>query len=108
MGDRKLTNPRVTVLRDGVPDLELQTTNADLVLWDLTRGRQRPPWPGFQEAPMLWMTFISWAAARRTGAIEQSVTFERWRDEVLEVSAPDESTDAVDPFPDGEQGAADL
>jgi hypothetical protein len=96
MGDRKLSSPRVLVMRDGYDDLELQTTNADMILWDLTRPKQRPAWPAFNEAPMLWMTFIAWAAARRTGAIETGHTWETWREEVLEVS----------PIDDGEESAA--
>jgi len=104
MGDVKLSNPRVRVVRDGQPDLELQTTNADLVLWDLTRPKQRPVWPAFNEAPFLWLTFISWAAARRTGAIEPAVTFERWREQVLDVASVDDDSDTDDsglgsPFP---------
>jgi hypothetical protein len=103
MGDVKLSCPRVTVVRDGQPDLELQTTNADMVLWDLTRPRQRPAWPTFQDAPFLWLTFLAWAAARRMGAIEPGYTFERWRDEVLDVSSADEDGETPDelgaPFP---------
>ena len=84
MGDVKLSSPRVLIIRDGQPDLELQTNNADMIRWDLTRPKQRPPWPDFQAAPILWMTFLAWAAARRTGAIEDGYTWERWADEVLE------------------------
>lgn len=89
MGDVKLSSPRVLVVRDGHEPLEMQTTNADLVLWDLTRPKQRPTWPKFDEAPFLWLTFLSWAAARRTGAIEPGFTFEKWRGEVLDVTALD-------------------
>jgi hypothetical protein len=85
MGEVKLSSPRVRVIRDGLPDLEVQTTNADMVRWDLTRPKQRPPWPKFDEAPILWMTFLAWAAARRTGAIELGHTWEVWLEEVLEV-----------------------
>ena len=100
MGDVRLNNPRVRVVRDGHDPLELQTTNGDLVAWDLTRARQRPAWPSFQDAPFLWLTFIGWAAARRTGAIEMGHTFETWRDEVLEVSSvdDDEETEMGNPF----------
>lgn len=100
MGDIKLTSPRVRVVRDGQPDLELQTTNADLVLWDLTRPKQRPVWPKFDEAPMLWLTFLSWAAARRTGAIEPGFTFDRWREDVLDVGVEsDAGADPTEPGP---------
>lgn len=117
MGEQKLTNPRVVVIRDGLPDLELQTTNPDLVRWDLTRPKQRPPWPAFNDAPVLWMTFLAWAAARRTGAIESSVTWEIWAEEVLEVRPVEETvTSQVEaelsgmgaPFSDGEQSAPDM
>jgi hypothetical protein len=112
MGEVKLSCPRVVVIREGLPDLEVQTTNADMVRWDLTRPKQRPPWPAFNEAPMLWMTFLAWAAARRIGAIEQSVTWERWSAEVLEVrpvqDPDDEAAGTGAPFPQGQQGQADL
>jgi hypothetical protein len=112
MGDRKLTAPRVIVYRDGLPDLEVQTNNADMIRWDLTRPKQRPAWPTMQEAPILWMTFVAWAAAQRTGAIEPAYTWDKWAAEVLEVSnAEDPEADEAGmgaPFPTGEQGAADL
>jgi hypothetical protein len=112
VGEVKLTSPRVVIIREGMPDLELQTTNADMILWDLTRPKQRPPWPSFQDAPILWMTFLAWAAARRTGAIDTSLTWDTWRNDVLEVQPiTDDDADAAGqgaPFPDGEQGAADL
>lgn len=98
MGDVRLSSPRVVVVRDGQPDLEIQTTNPDLVAWDLTRAKQRPMWPKFDEAPFLWLTFLAWHGARRTGAIPVAMTFERWRDEVLDVSAvEDEEPDAGNP-----------
>src|SRR5262252_1036760 len=100
MGEVKLINPRIKIVREGQPELEVQTTNADLVLWDLTRPKQRPVWPTFQEAPFLWLTFLSWAAARRTGAIPTDHTFERWRDEVLDVTSVDDSAE-----PDSELGS---
>jgi hypothetical protein len=112
MGDRKLTSPRVVVLRLGHDDLELQTNNADMVRWDLTRPKQRPPWPTFQDAPILWLTFLAWAAARRTGAIEQSLTFETWCDDVQQVSTVDdpeaEEAGTGAAFPPGQQGTADM
>lgn len=112
MGDVKLSSPRVLVIREGYSDLEVQTTNADMVRWDLTRPKQRPPWPAFDQAPMLWMTFLAWSAARRTGAIDDAVKWETWLAEVLEVRPlddPDDETAGTGaPFPDGEQSAADM
>jgi hypothetical protein len=94
VGAIKLTSPLVRVLREGHDPLEIQTANPDLVLWDRTRVKHR--WPKFDDAPFLWLTFLSWAAARRTGAIEPSYTFERWESEVLEVSNAADDDDAED------------
>jgi len=110
MGDRKLTSPRVVVMRDGHEDLELQTTNADMIQWDFTRAKQKPPWPTFQDAPVLWMTFLAWCAAKRTGAIEPTYTWDMWRTAVLEVTPLTDDDDSEDgaPFSEGLPGPADL
>jgi hypothetical protein len=105
MGDIKLTAPRVKVIRgDGSdPAVEFQTTNADLVLWDRTRAKHK--WPTFQDAPFLWLTFLSWAAARRTGAIDPGYTYERWEAETLDVEAlTDDDSDALPTLPGHEPG----
>jgi hypothetical protein len=92
----------VRVRREDAEPFEVQTDNRDLILWDQTRIRHK--WPKFEDAPFLWLTFISWAAARRTGAIGADVKFETWRDEVVEVAAQtDEDDDAglpTEPGPD--------
>lgn len=97
MGDVKLSSPRVKVIRDGFDPLELQTTNADLVLWDRTRARHK--WPSFQDAAFLWLTFISWAAARRTGAISTDYSYEKWEGDVIDVNAVEDKDGDVDPTP---------
>lgn len=88
MGGPHLSSPRLTVIRDGQEPLTLQTNNMDLVLWDRTRVKHR--WPTMQDAPFLWFTFISWSAARRTGAIADEMTYERWEREALDISADDD------------------
>ena len=112
MGDRRLSSPLVVVIREGHEDLQLQTTNSDMIQWDLTRPKQRPPWPKFDEAPILWMTFLAFCAARRTGAIEETYKWDTWRNEVLEVQ-PINDDDAEEagtgePFPEGLPGPPDL
>lgn len=105
MGDVRLTSPRVRVVREGFDDLDVQTANPDLVLWDMTRTKHR--WPKFDDAPFLWLTFISWAGARRLGAIPGDYTFERWRDEVLDVadlSSEDADDDGTPTLPGPEPG----
>jgi hypothetical protein len=101
MGDIKLSSPRVKVIRDGIDPVEFQTTNADLVLWDRTRAKHK--WPTFQDAPFLWLTFLSWAAARRTGAIDPAFTYEKWEAETLDVEAlTDEPVDPTNPGPESD------
>jgi hypothetical protein len=98
MGEMRLSSPRIIVRRDGYDDLEIQTTNADLVLWDRTRAKHK--WPKFDEAPFLWLTFLSWAAARRTGAIPSDLAYEKWEAETLDVEAlADEDDETGDPIP---------
>lgn len=96
MGDVKLTTPRVIVKREHHDDVELQTTNADLVLWDKTRFKHK--WPTVQDAPFLWLTFIAWAAGRRTGALPPDLKYEQFEAETLEVET------VGDDEPDDEPG----
>lgn len=109
MGTPKLSTPRITVIREGFEPFEIQTDNRDLVRFDKTRPRQRPPWPDAQEAPILWMTFISWSAALRQGAIPPDLKFEAWEEQVLSLSPldDDESEDGA-AFPEGEPSPVDL
>lgn len=88
MGDVRLRSPRVTVIRDGHDDLEVQTDNRDMILWEKTRARHK--WPKFDEAPMMWLTFLAWSAARRSGAIDTGYTWERWEAETLEARTVDD------------------
>jgi hypothetical protein len=85
----RLTSPRVAVqFFNGREPMEVQTANPDLVLWDMTRGRHK--WPKFDEAPFLWLTFIAWAAAKRTGAVD--LTWEGWQAEVADAEALEAGT----------------
>lgn len=94
MGDQKISSPLVVVLREGHEPLMVQTNNRDLVLWDRTRIKHK--WPRLDEAPNLWLTFISWAAARRTGAIPEDVRYEQWERDVIDVSKPDDADEDDD------------
>jgi hypothetical protein len=91
MGDQRLTSPRVVVIRDGHEPLEVQTDNRDMILWETTRVKHR--WPKFDEAPIMWLTFIAWGAARRTGAIDMAYKWETWRDETLQARTVDNDDD---------------
>lgn len=88
----KLSSPLVRVTRADGTELQVQTANPDLVLWDMTRTKHR--WPKFDEAPFLWLTFIAWAAARRTAAIPADLTWDQWRADVLDVADASDSDEA--------------
>lgn len=90
---QRLTSPRLRVIREGQEEIEVQTDNRDMLLYERTRVRHK--WPKFDEAPFQWMTFIGWSAARRTGEIETSLTYEAWEAEVLGIETVTE---------DGENG----
>jgi hypothetical protein len=82
---------------------DIQTANPDLVLWDRTSVRHK--WPTFQQANFLWLTFIAWAAARRTGAIPTDLKYEDWERTALQVevvNADDDDDDGrpTEPGPD--------
>lgn len=103
----KITAPRLRVSRSG-ETFEVQTMNADLVNWDRTRAKHR--WPKTEEAPFLWLTFISWSAARRTHVIPENVTYEAWEATTEDITAidadgnalaGDETGEPVDPTPSG-------
>ena len=86
MPETRLTSPLVGVqFFNGRESLEIQTANPDLVLWDMTRVRHK--WPKFDEAPFLWLTFIAWAAAKRTEAIPADMTWDAWKAEVADAEA---------------------
>lgn len=90
--DIRLTTPRLRIIRasDETP-FEVQTTNADLVLWDRTRGKHR--WPKIDDAPFLWLTFLGWAAARRSRVIPADLTYEAFEADALQIEALDDDDD---------------
>lgn len=107
MGDVRLSSPRVQVVRDGHEPLEVQTDNRDMVRWEMTRAKQRPPWPKFDEAPIKWLTFLSWSAATRAGLTEDG--YEKWESVTLGVKSldSDDMTGDEDGRPFAEEAAPD-
>jgi len=106
----QLSAPRVVVLletagTDELTEYTVQTDNRDAIQWDVTRPRRS--WPAFNEAPMLYMTFLAWHAMQRTGATKQ--TLDEFMKDAVEVKVvtvdgktvtPAEATEAdvlVDP-----------
>jgi hypothetical protein len=99
VADVQLTSPRLRVVLGDDSVVEVQCTNADLVRFDMTRARQK--WPAATDAPMLWQTFIAWAALRRTRGIPETATYEAFSESTLDIQnltdESDGSPDAVDP-----------
>jgi hypothetical protein len=97
---------RVTLM-DGT-QLVAHILNTDLLRWDKTAAKHS--WPKYDVTPMTFATFLSWAALRRTGAIDPDVTWEKFSEEqCADVTAIDaegnplredaEDTDTVNPTP---------
>lgn len=99
--DHRLTVPRIAVTLDDGSEFTVQALNPDLLRWD--RMASRNGWPNAQSAPFLWLTFLAWSAAKRTGAIPDAMTWETFGDErCIEVRAITDEVgdlDGVDPTP---------
>lgn len=97
--EMRMTQPRLRVLLDDGSTVQAQTNNADLIRWDMTRAKHK--WPGVSDAPFLWLTFIAWAALRRTKAIDPGMTWEAFSESAVQVEDlteyDAEGVDAVDP-----------
>jgi hypothetical protein len=96
----QLSSPRLRVVLGDDRVVQVQAINADLVRFDMVKARHKE-WPTAEEGPLLWVTFVAWAALRRTAVIPESVTWDDfWQSaqdvENLTDDSPDGS-DAVDP-----------
>lgn len=80
MDTPRLSSPRLIVSMSDGAEIEVQTLNADLIRYDLTRGKHG--WPDGTKAPFLWLTFIAWAAMRREHMLTEDVTWERFSGEL--------------------------
>lgn len=86
-------------------ELDVQTDNRDLVMWDVVRTRKG--WPVTSDAPMLWITFLAWHALHREhGPVpDKFEDFQRVCVQVeslnadAEVVSGDEADEAADVFP---------
>lgn len=92
-----LTIPRLLVFPiDGEP-FEVQALNPDMINFEETAARHgwKANTPG--NAPFKWLTFLAWSAARRTGAIDQSVSWESFRDNTAQVTDVTHAGDQAGP-----------
>lgn len=92
--------PQVLVYLEDAPDTPLgggpiQTDNRDAVRWD--RGRAQKGWPAGTDAPLLWLTFLAWAAAQRLGLFSGPYdAFEAQAVHVMAATGPDAITTPVE------------
>ena len=95
MADRpiKLATPRLRVVlnEDDLTAIEVQTINADMVLAERTARKHK--WGSMSDSPITTLTFLAWAALRRRGLIEQSVTFEAFEASTASIEDADADDD---------------
>ncbi|ASR83519.1 hypothetical protein SEA_LAILA_13 [Arthrobacter phage Laila] len=94
----QLSAPKVIVMleasgTDELTEYTVQTDNRDAIQWDVTRPRRS--WPAFNEAPMLYMTFLAWHAMHRTGATKLSL--DEFMKDAVEVKVLSAAGKAIDP-----------
>ena len=75
----------VRVVMDDGAEWEVQTRNPDLLQWDWTSTRHR--WGKAEQMPMVWLTFIGWAASKREGLT--TLTWDEFQKQALEVATVD-------------------
>lgn len=97
MSDVRLTTPRLTVYPPEGEPYTVQVINQDMVAYETTAYRHK--WPPMEKAPISWLSFLAWHAARRTGRIDGAKGYDTFRDEVLSVAAEDDEGDADDVDP---------
>jgi hypothetical protein len=68
MPNRAQLNLRIYM--DGRPPFDVTTRLADHNHWDMTRARHK--WPTVQDAPVTWLAFMAWSAARRSGDLDMT------------------------------------
>jgi hypothetical protein len=71
------------------------TVYADGVAYEMTAAKHN--WPAAHNASMHALGFACWHALRRAGEIEKTVTYENFRDNVLQVRPIREDGDPVRP-----------
>lgn len=83
----------VTVTLDNGTRVTEEIRNPDRVRWDMTAARQG--WPSFSDAAFLGMTFLSFAALKRTG--QYTGTWEEFRDtDCADIEMTDAEGNALD------------
>lgn len=91
----------VTVTLSGDREVSAEIRNPDRVRWDMTAAKHG--WPSFQDSPFLGMTFLAWAALKRTG--EYVGTWEQFRDDdCMDIEILDENGNPAGESDEGKDG----
>ena len=83
VGKVGLTIPRLRVVPAAGDAYTVQAYNPDLLLYEDTAATHR--WRGPGDAPFRWLTFLAYAASRRTGVIGDDVSWDLFRTTTLEI-----------------------
>lgn len=97
MTSARLRTPRFRIVIDNggeTAEVDVQTTQADAVRYDLLRSRNK--WPNIGDAPILWTTVVAWAALRRLGLHDMPERFDGALDRILSVETLDRDGSPVD------------
>lgn len=96
-----LTIPRLRVVPiDGDP-YSVQALNPDMINWEETAARHGWKANTPAVAPFKWLTFLAWSAARRTGQIAESVTWDQFAKTTAQVTDVSQGGDQARPTPPG-------
>lgn len=100
------------IYRTGEEPFTVEVLNPDMVAWDRYAHRHRLP--NQQSAPLLWMTFVTWASAKRNKHIPADMPYEAWEATTEHIEPVDadgnplaDDEDAADPV-DPTQPGLDL
>jgi hypothetical protein len=90
----RLTSPLLEVTMADGAVLTVQTANPDLLLYERTAAKHK--WRPMTEAPLTWITFLSWAALRREDQIPRDLTWEAYSEQALHITDVSERDDDTD------------
>lgn len=71
----RLDTPHLLVVMADGTEYDVKTESPDMVYFDLERAKRK--WPGIQEAPFLWLSYLAYSKLKRTGA-GVPATFDAW------------------------------
>lgn len=91
-GERTLPGQRSQITWPDGSTVVVRVLQPDYIRWDLSRGKRN--WPLGQDAPFLFMSFLTWSAARREGVYDG--TWEQFSEAVADVSALEADAEAGD------------